>query len=40
MALSKVTVVDKIEVIENGMVQVRTVTRIKEGSQKSRQKGG
>jgi len=30
MALTKVTVVDKIEVIENGMVQVRTVTRIKE----------
>ena len=30
MALTKVTVVDKIEVIENGVVQVRTVTRIKE----------
>ena len=30
MALTKETVVDKIEVIENGIVQVRTVTRIKE----------
>ena len=30
MALSKVIVVDKIEVLEMGQVQVRTVTRIKE----------
>ena len=30
MALSKVTVVDKIEVLEKGQVQVRTVTRIME----------
>jgi hypothetical protein len=30
MALTKETVVDKIEVLENGIVQVRTVTRIKE----------
>ena len=28
MALSKVVVVDKIEVLEKGQVQVRTVTRI------------
>jgi len=28
MALSKVTVVDKIEVLEKGQVQVRTATRI------------
>jgi hypothetical protein len=30
MALEKVTVVDRIEVIENGCVQVRTKTAIKE----------
>ena len=30
MALSKVIVVDKIEVIENGIVQVRTATRVLE----------
>jgi hypothetical protein len=30
MALSKVTVVDKIEVLEKGQVQVRTATRIME----------
>ena len=30
MALEKQTVVDKIEVIENGAVQVRTATRIVE----------
>ncbi len=30
MALEKQTVVDKIEVIENGSVQVRTATRIVE----------
>jgi hypothetical protein len=30
MALSKVTVVDKIEVLENGDVQVRTATRVLE----------
>ena len=30
MALSKITVVDKIEVLENGTVQVRTATRILE----------
>ena len=30
MALSKETVVDKIEVLEKGQVQVRTATRIKE----------
>ena len=30
MALTKETVVDKIEVMEMGQVQVRTVTRIKE----------
>ena len=30
MALSKVTVVDKIEVLELGQVQVRTATRIME----------
>ena len=30
MALSKVTVVDKIEVLEKGSVQVRTATRILE----------
>ena len=30
MALSKVIVVDKIEVIESGIVQVRTTTRVKE----------
>ena len=28
MALTKVTVVDKVEVLEKGQVQVRTVTRI------------
>jgi hypothetical protein len=28
MALEKQTVVDKIEVVENGIVQVRTATRI------------
>ena len=28
MALTKETVVDKIEVIENGIVQVRTTTRV------------
>ena len=30
MALEKQTVVDKIEVVENGCVQVRTATRIVE----------
>jgi K+-transporting ATPase c subunit len=30
MALTKETVVDKIEVMEMGQVQVRTVTRVKE----------
>ena len=30
MALSKVTVVDKIEVLESGQVQVRTATRVME----------
>ena len=30
MALSKVTVVDKIEVLESGQVQVRTATRVLE----------
>ena len=30
MALSKVTVVDKIEVLELGQVQVRTATRVME----------
>ena len=30
MALTKETVVDKIEVIENGVVQVRTATRVLE----------
>jgi hypothetical protein len=30
MALEKVTVVDRIEVLENGSVQVRTATRIME----------
>jgi len=30
MALSKETVIDKIEVIENGSVQVRTATRVLE----------
>ena len=30
MALSKVTVVDKIEVLEKGHVQVRTATRVME----------
>jgi hypothetical protein len=30
MALEKLTVVDKIEVLENGCVQVRTATRIME----------
>jgi hypothetical protein len=30
MALEKVTVVDRIEVIENGSIQVRTKTAIKE----------
>tara|TARA_R110000803_G_scaffold169714_1_gene232733 strand:- start:45 stop:299 length:255 start_codon:yes stop_codon:yes gene_type:complete len=30
MALEKQTVVDKIEVVENGIVQVRTATRIVE----------
>ena len=30
MALEKQTVVDKIEVVENGSVQVRTATRIVE----------
>lgn len=30
MALEKQTVVDKIEVLENGCVQVRTATRIME----------
>ena len=30
MALEKQTIVDKIEVIENGVVQVRTATRIVE----------
>ena len=30
MALSKVTVIDKIEVLEMGQVQIRTVTRVME----------
>jgi hypothetical protein len=30
MALSKVTIVDKIEVMEKGQVQVRTATRVLE----------
>jgi hypothetical protein len=30
MALTKETIVDKIEVIESGIVQVRTTTRVKE----------
>ena len=30
MALEKVTLVDKIEVLEMGQIQVRTATRIKE----------
>ena len=30
MALEKVTLVDKVEVLENGCVQVRTATRILE----------
>ena len=30
MALSKVTIVDKIEVLEKGQVQVRTATRVLE----------
>ena len=30
MALSKVTVIDKIEVLEKGQVQVRTATRVME----------
>ena len=30
MALTKETVVDKIEVLENGIVQVRTATRVLE----------
>jgi hypothetical protein len=30
MALSKVTVVDKVEVLEKGQVQVRTATRVLE----------
>ena len=30
MALEKQTIVDKIEVVENGVVQVRTATRIVE----------
>ena len=30
MALTKETVVDKIEVLENGVVQVRTATRVLE----------
>ena len=30
MALEKQTIVDKIEVVENGTVQVRTATRIME----------
>jgi hypothetical protein len=30
MALEKIQVVDRIEVIENGVIQVRTCTRIKE----------
>jgi hypothetical protein len=30
MALEKIEVVDKIEVVENGSVQVRTVTKIME----------
>ncbi len=30
MALTKETVVDKIEVLEKGQVQVRTATRVKE----------
>ena len=30
MALTKETIVDKIEVLENGILQVRTATRIKE----------
>jgi hypothetical protein len=32
MALTKVTVVDKIEVLEKGQVQVRTATRVMEDS--------
>ena len=32
MALTKETVVDKIEVLEKGQVQVRTVTRVLEDS--------
>ena len=32
MALSKVTIVDKIEVIEKGQLQVRTATRVLEDS--------
>ena len=30
MALTKVTVVDKVEVLESGQVQVRTATRVLE----------
>jgi hypothetical protein len=30
MALEKISVVDKVEVVENGTVQVRTATRIVE----------
>ena len=30
MALSKVTVIDKIEVLEKGQIQVRTATRVME----------
>lgn len=30
MALDKIEVVDKIEILENGIVQVRTVTKIME----------
>ena len=30
MALAKETVVDKIEILEMGQVQVRTATRVKE----------
>ena len=30
MALTKETIVDKIEVVENGVVQVRTATRVLE----------
>jgi hypothetical protein len=33
MALEKVNVVDRIEVVENGSVQVRTSTRIMENGQ-------